>query len=189
MTPAGSALRLADVLTIYGGTTVEVLNTDAEGRLVVADALVLATEEPVDAIIDIATLTGACLKALGKELAGVFGNDQSLVEQLLAAARNTDEPLWQLPLDKRYRKQLDSGVADLANLGGPEPGAITAALFLAEFVDGVPWAHIDIAGTAQNDDARSWRPKGATGFGARLLIDTALHFAAPVKDPSTKVKP
>ena len=90
---------------------------------------------------------------------------------------------------KRYRKQLDSGVADLATLGGPDPGAITAALFLAEFVDGVPWAHIDIAGTAQNDDARSWRPKGATGFGARLLIDTALHFAAPVKDPSTKVEP
>lgn len=180
--PSGSTLRLGDVLTIHGGKTVEVQNTDAEGRLVMADALALATEEPTDAIVDIATLTGACLRALGTEVAGVFGNDQGLVQQLLAAARDTDEPLWQLPLDRRYREQLESEVADLRNIGtgAPvEPGAITAALFLAEFVGAVPWAHIDIAGTARANASRSWRPKGATGFGARLLIDAAMNFVAP----------
>jgi leucyl aminopeptidase len=181
--PSSTALRMGDVLTIHGGTTVEVLNTDAEGRLIMADALVLASEEGTDAIIDIATLTGACMRALGTEVAGVFGNRQPLVDQLLAAASKTEEPLCQLPLDQRYRRQLDSEVADLRNMGpGPsvEPGAITAALFLAEFVNDVPWAHIDIAGTAWANSSQAWRPKGATGFGARLLIETARNFVAPV---------
>src|SRR5258705_6471610 len=103
--PSGSATKLGDVLSIRGGTTVEVINTDAEGRLVMADALVLATEEPTDAIIDIATLTGACLRALGAQIAGVFGNSQSLVDQLRAAADTVDEPVWQLPLARRYRRE------------------------------------------------------------------------------------
>lgn len=177
--PSGTATKLGDVLTIYGGTTVEVINTDAEGRLVLADALVLATEEPTDAIVDIATLTGASMRALGAEIAGVFGNDQSLVDQVLACARSTDEPAWQLPLDGRYRHEIDSDIADLKNMGGPNGGAIHAALFLKEFVGALPWAHIDIAGPAQNDVATAWRPRGCTGFGARLLAELALTFTRP----------
>ena len=177
--PSGSATKLGDVLTIRGGSTVEVLNTDAEGRLVMADALVLATEEPCDAIVDIATLTGASMRALGAEIAGLFGNDQPLVDQVLAAARRTDEPCWQLPLARRYRAELDSDVADIKNMGGPNGGAIHAALFLEEFVAGRPWAHIDIAGPAQNDSPKSWRPRGCTGFGARLLTELALDFSKP----------
>jgi leucyl aminopeptidase len=177
--PSGTALALGDVITMRGGTTVEVINTDAEGRLVMADALVLATEEPNDAIVDIATLTGACMRALGTQVAGVMGSNQGLVDQIRTAADLTDEPVWQLPLDKRYRKELDSAVADLKNLGGANAGAITAALFLAEFVGDVPWAHIDIAGTAQSGGDAGWQTAGCTGFGARLLAELAVHFAAP----------
>jgi leucyl aminopeptidase len=177
--PSGSAQKMGDVLTIRGGKTVEVLNTDAEGRLILADALVLAVEEHPDAIVNIATLTGACLRALGDQIAGVFGNHQGFVDQVVAAARHTDESVWQLPLDKRYRKQIDSAIADLKNMGGEHPGAITAALFLAEFVGHVPWAHLDICGPMYSEADESWRPKGSTGFGARLLIDLALNFAPP----------
>ena len=178
--PSGTAMALGDVITIRGGTTVEVINTDAEGRLVMADALVLATEEPIDAIVDIATLTGACMRALGTQVAGVMGNNEELVDQVRAAADATDEPVWQLPLEQRYRKELDSTVADLKNLGGANAGAITAALFLAEFVGDTPWAHIDIAGTAQSGGDAGWQTAGCTGFGARLLAELAVHFSAPV---------
>lgn len=175
--PSGTALAMGDVIRIRGGTTVEVSNTDAEGRLVMADALVLATETDTDAIIDVATLTGAAMRALGTQVAGLLGNDQTLVDQVAAAGAATDEPVWQLPLERRYRNQLNSDVADIKNLGGPNAGAITAALFLDEFVDGRPWAHIDIAGVAQSDADVSWRPAGCTGFGARLLTRLALDFA------------
>ena len=175
--PSGSAIAMGDVLTIRGGTTVEVANTDAEGRLVMADGLVLATEEPTDAIIDIATLTGAAMRALGTEIAQVMGNDEGLVAQIEAAAETTDEPVWKMPLARRYRKQLDSTVADIKNLGGANAGSITAGLFLEEFVDDKPWAHIDIAGVADNETDASWRPPGCTGFGARLLAEFALSFA------------
>ena len=174
--PSGTALNLGDVMTIRGGTTVEVMNTDAEGRLVMADALVLAAEEPTDAIIDMATLTGACVVALGSRISGVLGNNQALVDQLTGASALTDEPLWQLPLTPRYRPQLNSEVADMKNMGGPMAGTITAALFLSEFVGDVPWAHIDIAGTAQNEVPERWTPKGATGFGTRLLLEFILSF-------------
>ena len=177
--PSGTAMALGDVLTIRGGTTVEVINTDAEGRLVMADALVLATEEPVDAIVDIATLTGACMRALGTQVAGVIGNHAGIVAQVEAAADATDEPVWELPLERRYRKELDSPVADLRNLGGANGGAITAALFLEEFVAGTPWAHIDIAGTAQSTGDAGWYTAGCTGFGARLLVQLALDFEPP----------
>ncbi|MFG1906257.1 leucyl aminopeptidase family protein [Kribbella sp. NPDC048928] len=177
--PSGSALKLGDVLRMRNGTTVEVLNTDAEGRLVMADALALATEEPVDAIVDIATLTGACLRTFGVEIAGVMGNDSTVVEQLRRAGELADEPVWQLPLYRPYRAQLDSAVADLTNMGGVNAGSITAALFLEEFVDGHPWAHVDIAGTAQLPAPRTWRNKGATGFGTKLLIEFALAFTPP----------
>jgi leucyl aminopeptidase len=179
--PGGNAMKLGDVLTIRGGTTIEVMNTDAEGRLVLADGLVMATEqEPaLDAIVDIATLTGACQRALGVASAGVIGNHQALVEQVIAAGTRTDETVWQLPLDRRYRRELDSEIADMKNVGGDNAGAITAALFLEEFVAEIPWAHIDIAGTARSETDESWRSKGATGYGARLLSDLLTRFAPP----------
>jgi leucyl aminopeptidase len=176
--PSGTALALGDVITMRGGTTVEVVNTDAEGRLVMADALVLAREAGNDAIVDIATLTGAMMRALGREVAGVIGNDDALVEAVRAAGRATDEPAWPLPLHRPYRSQLDSTVADLKNLGYGDGGAITAALFLAEFARDTPWAHLDIAGTAQGEADRSWGTAGCTGFGARLLLRLALDFQA-----------
>ena len=177
--PSGSATRMGDVVTMRGGKRVEVMNTDAEGRLVMADALVLAVEEGVDAIVDIATLTGQCLRTFGTEIAGVMGNDDALVDQIAVAAEAVDEPVWRLPLARRYRKQLDSDIADLSNMGGSNAGSITAALFLAEFVGDTPWAHLDIAGTAQADAARTWRNKGATGFGTPLLIELAVGFEGP----------
>jgi leucyl aminopeptidase len=177
--PSGTALALGDVITIRGGTTVEVVNTDAEGRLVMADGLVLAREAGSDAIVDIATLTGAMMRALGREVAGVIGNDEGLVDQVRGAGDATGEPAWPMPLYRPYRSQLDSTVADLKNLGFGEGGAITAALFLAEFVGDVPWAHIDIAGTAQAEGDRSWITAGCTGFGARLLVQLALGFQKP----------
>jgi leucyl aminopeptidase len=177
--PSDRSIAMGDILTVRGGKTVEVMNTDAEGRLVMADALVLATEEPTDAIVDIATLTGAAMRALGTQVSGLIGNNTSLVEQIEAAAIATGESVWELPLERRYRGQLDSDIADIKNLGGANAGAITAALFLEEFVAGKPWAHIDIAGTAQNDRDTSWRPPGCTGVGARLLVDFAMNFKRP----------
>jgi leucyl aminopeptidase len=170
--PSGSAMKLGDVLTMRNGTTVEVHNTDAEGRLILADGLALAAEERPDAIVDIATLTGACLTALGTSIAGVLGTDQPLVDRLRAAADRTDEPIWQLPLaSTRYRKLLDSTVADMKNIGGPYGGTITASIFLSGFAGDVPWAHLDIAGPMKVDGDEGWNSKGATGFGTRLLID------------------
>jgi leucyl aminopeptidase len=184
--PSGSAMKLGDVLTIHGGTTVEIHNTDAEGRLVLADALVLATEERPDAIVDIATLTGACMVALGAGMAGVFGTSDALVEQVAAAATSSDEDVWRLPLAKdKYRKLLDSDVADLKNVGGPYGGAVIAAIFLSEFTGDVPWAHLDIAGPMKVDGDESWRAKGATGFGTRLLIDLAVNFSRPERNGPT----
>jgi len=176
--PSGSAMKMGDVLRMHGGKTVEVQNTDAEGRLVMADALVLASaRDRPDAIVDIATLTGAALRALGPKLAVVIGNNQPLVDQLVIAGERTDERIWQLPLERRYRGQLNSEVADLKNMGDDaNAGAITAALFLEEFVAGRPWAHLDIAGTMSVGADDGWRSWGATGFGARLLLYLAMTF-------------
>lgn len=174
--PSGSAMKLGDVLRMRNGTTVEVLNTDAEGRLVMADGLCLAVEDGVDAVVDIATLTGACLRTLGVEIAGVMGNSHGLVGQLRAAGDAADEPVWELPLHRPYRRQLDSSIADLTNMGGVNAGSITAALFLEEFTGGLPWAHVDIAGTAQQPTIRTWRNKGASGFGTKLLLELACGF-------------
>ena len=177
--PSGSALKLGDVLTMRNGKTVEVLNTDAEGRLILADGLALAAEEQPDAIVDIATLTGSALAALGEGWAAVFGSDVALVDRLRASAASTDESLWELPLSReKYRSQIDSPVADLKNIGGSYGGAIIAAIFLSEFVGDVPWAHLDIAGTMNSDADRGWKSKGATGFGTRLLIDLVTNYAA-----------
>jgi leucyl aminopeptidase len=174
--PSGSAYKLGDVLTARGGKTVEVKNTDAEGRLVMMDGLVLATEEGVDAVVDIATLTGAALRALGSRMSVLLGTSQPLVDRVRDASVAVDEPAWQFPLERKYRKQLDSDVADISNLGGADAGATTAALFLAEFVGDTPWAHLDIAGTMQSDADDAWRSKGATGYGARILAELARGF-------------
>ena len=177
--PSGTAIALGDVITIRGGTTVEVMDTDAEGRVVMSDALVMAREEGHDAVLDIATLTGASLRALGSDIAALFGNQQQLVEQVEQASARTGELVWRLPLHRPYRSQLDSLTADFTNIGYGHGGAITAALFLAEFVGDMPWAHIDIAGPAQVDDGRSWLPAGCSGFGARLLAQLATVFTVP----------
>jgi leucyl aminopeptidase len=178
--PSGSALKLGDVLTMRNGKSVEIHNTDAEGRLVLADGLSLAVEEGPDAIVDIATLTGAALAALGPQMAPVLGTSQALVDQLLERSAATDEPIWQLPLaEKRYRKLLDSVVADMKNIGGPYAGAITASIFLSEFTGDIPWAHLDIAGPMMVDGDDGIYAKGATGFGTRLLIDLASNFTPP----------
>ncbi|MFM8312069.1 MAG: leucyl aminopeptidase, partial [Ilumatobacteraceae bacterium] len=177
----GDAFKLGDVLTFRNGKTSEIHNTDAEGRLVLADGLSLAVEDKADAIIDIATLTGACMVALGTKIAGVMGNDDAVISRVRAASKATDEQVWQLPLERGYRSLLDSGVADMRNIGGPHGGAITAALFLSEFVGDVPWAHLDIAGPMAVDGDSGWLSRGATGFGTRLLIDVALGFSSPVR--------
>jgi leucyl aminopeptidase len=178
--PSGSAMKLGDVLTIRNGKTVEVLNTDAEGRLVMADGLSLAAEERPDAMLDIATLTGACVVALGEKMAGVMGTNDDWVGQVLSAASRSDELVWRLPLPSVYRTLLDSNVADMKNIGGPYGGALTAGLFLKEFTDGLPWAHLDIAGPMKIDADDGWLSKGATGFGVRLLIELLDGFTVPV---------
>ena len=177
--PSGSALKLGDVLTMRNGKTVEVHNTDAEGRLILADGLSLGAEQKPDAMVDIATLTGACLAALGKKIAGVVGNSESVVEQLRAASARTDELLWELPLHRDYRKLLDSNVADMKNIGGPYAGVTTSSLFLSEFVASTPWAHLDIAGPMDSDGDEGWLNRGATAFGTRLLIDFVANFTKP----------
>jgi leucyl aminopeptidase len=169
--PGGSAQKPGDVIRFINGKTVEVLNTDAEGRLVLADALALASREKPDAIVDLATLTGACRIALGTLYAAVMGNSQELVDQLVAAGRSSGELLWQLPLVQEYRDDLKSPVADLKNVGGGgEAGSIIAGLFLQEFVDGAAWAHLDIAGPAFAEKDLPHAPRGGTGFGVRLLV-------------------
>jgi leucyl aminopeptidase len=174
--PSGTAMKMGDVITHRDGTTVEILNTDAEGRLIMADAIVLGTEVKPDAIIDIATLTGACMRALGTDIAGVMGTDQGLVDLIRASGDATGEPVWQLPMGANYRAELDSDVADMKNLGLANAGASSAAEFLAHFAHGVPWAHIDIAGVAATVGPKGWRTRGMSGFGARLLVDTLEQF-------------
>ncbi|HEY2300425.1 MAG TPA: leucyl aminopeptidase [Acidimicrobiales bacterium] len=180
--PSGTAMHVGDVLTARNGTTVEVLNTDAEGRLVLADGLSLAVEEGPDFVIDVATLTGGQRVALGDKVAALLTNDDRLAEQVLAGARRAGEPAWRLPLWGDYRRHLDSEVADLKNVGnGSNASAIVAALFLQEFTAGRPWAHLDIAGPSWSDADDGWLTKGGTGWGVRTLIEVATHFEAPAR--------
>jgi leucyl aminopeptidase len=172
--PSGTAQRPGDVITHYGGRTVEVLNTDAEGRLVLADALAYADRDlSADVVVDVATLTGAMPLALGRRHAGLFANDDELAAQLADAAERSGEPLWRMPLVEDYRHALDSPVADLRNIGQPklklQGGSITAALFLREFTGGRRWAHLDIAGPARSGTDDDEVTKGGTGYGVRLL--------------------
>ena len=182
--PSGTAQRPGDVLTQYGGRTVEVLNTDAEGRLVLADALAYADLDlDADVIVDVATLTGAMPIALGKRCAGLFASDDALAAQLQEAAETSGEPVWRMPLVDDYRRTLDSPVADLRNIGQPKlklmGGSITAALFLREFTGGRPWAHLDIAGPAFTGSDEDERTKGGTGYGVRLLTAWLTALAGP----------
>ncbi|NNL70871.1 MAG: leucyl aminopeptidase [Acidimicrobiia bacterium] len=168
--PGGGAQRPGDVLTPRNGTTVEVLNTDAEGRLVLADALSLVAEEEPDLIVDAATLTGACPVALGEKIAGLWGNTDEAIDRVKAAASDAGEAVWHMPLPGYYRKNIDSDVADIKNTGTRYGGSINAALFLKEFVGEVPWAHLDIAGPARWPDDEHYQVKGGSGFGVRTLV-------------------
>jgi len=168
--PGGSAIRPGDVLRHYGGKTSEVLNTDAEGRLILADALAFLSEKKPAVVIDCATLTGAAMVALGSDIAAIIGSDQSLIDDLIKAGNDEGEPFWQLPLWTDYRRLIESTIADVKNVGNRYGGAITAALFLKEFVGDVPWAHMDVAGTAFADRGNQHWPRGGTGSPARTII-------------------
>ena len=176
--PGGAAQKPGDVITHYGGKTSEVLNTDAEGRLILADALALLAEKKPSCIVDTATLTGACMIALGTDITGAMGNDDALVEEIVQAGRSTGDWIWPLPLHKEYRRLIDSNIADIKNIGDRWGGAITAAWFLAEFVGDVPWVHLDIAGPAFSEKGNDLGPKGATGVPVRALVRFVLDRAA-----------
>lgn len=178
--PSGIAMRPGDVLTMRNGKTVEVLNTDAEGRLILADALALASDEQPDAIVDLATLTGAITVALGEKIAGLMGSDDEWIEQVRAAARRVGEQVWPLPLPREYRKNIDSEVADIKNVSsGGGGGSLIAGLFLKEFTNGAPWAHLDIAGTARASADDGYVTRGGTGWGVRTLVELARTFESP----------
>lgn len=172
--PSGSAYRPGDIIKMYNGKTVEVLNTDAEGRLILADALSYGVSKySPKFVIDFATLTGACIIALGTNIAGIMGNDNKLINEIISFSNLTGEKMWQLPLTEEFYELIKSRVAEIKNIGGRTGGAITAAAFLGHFVDNTPWAHIDIAGTAWTQDGtmdKSYNPKGSTGFGVRTII-------------------
>lgn len=170
--PGPAALKPGDIITIYGGKTVEVINTDAEGRLILADALAYGIDKlkPV-AVIDLATLTGAVIVGLGHHRTGLLTNNDELMEKVRQAAERSGEPVWQLPLDPEYKKHLESEVADIKNLGNRTGGTITAAAFLQEFVGETPWVHLDIAGTAWNFTEKPYIPKGPSGTGVRTVLD------------------
>ena len=178
--PSGTAQRPGDVVTMRDGTTVEVIDTDAEGRMVLADGICLASEKKPDAVVDIATLTGAQMVALGSRVAGIMANDDAFRDAVRAAADRAGEAAWPMPLPGDLRAQLDSTVADLAHKGERWGGMLTAALFLKEFVgEGIPWAHLDIAGPSYNEGGPwGYTPKGATGFGVATLLTLAEEYAA-----------
>ncbi len=166
--PAGHASKPGDIVTAMNGTTIEILNTDAEGRLVLCDALTYAIETYKPAsVVDIATLTGACMMALGGVNSGLFSEDEGLITELQGAAKQSHDAVWRLPLQEEYQELLDSNFADLANIGGPKAGATTAACFLSRFTEGTPWAHLDIAGTAWNSGGKA---KGSSGRPVPLLV-------------------
>ncbi len=169
--PSGKATKPGDVVRAMSGKTIEIINTDAEGRLILADAIAYARKLGAKRILDMATLTGAVSIALGDVNTAILGTDQELIDEVIEAGREVGEKYWQLPLDKEYSKQIKSDIADIKNTGGRKAGTITAAAFLKEFADGISWAHLDIAGTAWGDDAKPYRSKGPTGIAVRTLIN------------------
>jgi leucyl aminopeptidase len=175
--PGGKAIRPGDVLTSAAGKTVEVINTDAEGRLILADGLWYAAREGATHLVDVATLTGACVVALGRVHSGLFGSPDGWRDTVARAAQAAGDRLWPMPTDDDYFEQLKSEIADMMNVGGRPGGAVTAAVFLKQFAAGRPWAHLDIAATAWAEDAKPWQQKGATSVAVRTLIELA--FTSP----------
>jgi leucyl aminopeptidase len=171
---SGHAMHPGDILTASNGKTIEINNTDAEGRLTLADALVFAEKLGVDAIVDLATLTGACVIALGDNIAGLWSPSDEIADQLLKASESTGEKLWRMPMEETYFEGMKSVVADMKNTGPRPGGAITAALFLKQFVKETPWAHLDIAGPVWVDKENGYNNPGATGFGVRTLVSWVL---------------
>lgn len=174
---SGKAIHPGDILKASNGKTIEVNNTDAEGRLTLADALIFAEKLAVDAIVDLATLTGACVIALGDEIAGLWSNSDALAGELLAAAEKAGEKLWRMPLEEKYFEGLKSQIADMKNTGPRSGGAITAALFLKQFIKDTPWAHLDIAGPVWTEKENGYNNVGATGYGVRTLVNWVLDKA------------
>ncbi len=175
--PSGTAMKPGDVITALNGKTIEVINTDAEGRLILSDALSYAKKLGAKAIVDVATLTGACHVALGSVCSGAFTNNQELADKVIAAGNETGELMWQLPMYDEYKEQLKSDVADIKNIGGRWGGAITGGKFLEEFIDKIPWVHLDIAGTFEIDKEKGYLVKGATGVPVRTLVNLILTMA------------
>ena len=175
--PSGTALKPGDILKAMNGKTIEVISTDAEGRLILADALSYAVKQGLSPLIDLATLTGACRFALGMSYSGLFGNDRDWIDKVLKAAERTGERMWHMPMPAEYKEQNKSEIADVKNTGNRYGGAITAALFLAEFVDKTPWVHIDIAGPRLSHKDSGYIVKGATGVGVRTLVELSLNEA------------
>jgi leucyl aminopeptidase len=179
--PSGKAVKPGDILKSMAGKTIEVINTDAEGRLILADAITYAKKLGATTVIDMATLTGAVSIALGDVNTAVLGTEQALIDEIVTAGKDVGEKFWQLPLDKDYTKQIKSDIADLKNTGGRKAGTITAAAFLKEFADGISWAHLDIAGTAWGDEQKPFRSKGPTGVAVRSLINLAVKRSEKTK--------
>ena len=177
--PGGRAQKPGDVQISMAGKSIEVINTDAEGRLVLADGIAYAKQLGCTHLVDAATLTGAVVVALGNINIGVFGSDQAFTDQLLASGKAAGEKMWPLPIDDDYRELIKSGIADIQNVGsGKGGGAIVAAMFIKEFTGDTPWIHLDIAGTAWHDDVKPWNAKGATGVAVRTLVDLAMKFGS-----------
>jgi leucyl aminopeptidase len=174
--PSGTAQRPGDIVTSLSGKTIEVLNTDAEGRLILNDAITYAKRQGCTHLVDAATLTGACVVALGHVYSGVFSNNEPFQQKFLAAAKDAGEKMWPFPLDDEYRELLKSPFADIGNIGGRWGGAITAAYFLKEFAEDTPWIHLDIAGTASYDDGKPYAAKGASGIPVRTLVQLATNW-------------
>lgn len=175
--PSGTAYRPGDILRIFNGKTIEIVNTDAEGRLVLADALSYAVKEGLSPIIDLATLTGGIVVALGNIMTGLFSNDEHLSQEIIAAGQTAGEKYWPMPLDDDYNEQIRSDIADIKQTGGRKASSVTAAKILQNFVDDAQWAHLDIAGTSYADTKRPYQEKGATGVGVRTLAELVLRLA------------
>jgi len=182
--PGGRAQKPGDVQIAMSGKSIEVINTDAEGRLILADGIAYAKQLGATHLVDAATLTGAVVVALGAVNSGVFGTDQAFTERVLISAKAAGEKMWHMPLDDDYRDQIKSTIADIQNVGGRGAGASTAAWFLREFTGDTPWVHLDIAGTAWLDDAKPWAGKGGTGVGVRTLVELAMNLDASSATPS-----
>ncbi len=170
----GNAMRPGDILTASNGKTIEIINTDAEGRLTLADSLVYADKLGLDAIVDLATLTGACVVALGNDIAGLWSPDDAFADQLMAAAESSGEKLWKMPFEESYFESMKSPIADMKNIGARTGGAISAAVFLKQYVKDTTWAHMDVAGPVWTDKDKDYNPTGATGYGVRTLVDWVL---------------